>query len=291
LTKSEKQWSIGIYQGDTPFSLRPVANNPVIQAQDITDLDAQFVADPFMLEHQGEWFLFFETLPKALNSLTNPTLAKGVIGLAKSSNGIDWHYQGTVLQEPWHLSYPHVFESQGVHYMLPETLEADCIRLYKADIFPTIWSPIADLLPGRHADASLFHYQQTWWMFSCATPEQHDTLELHYSTDLMGPWIAHPSNPIIKNDARIARPAGRVIEWQNKLFRFAQDCFPRYGSQVRVFEITGLSPDSYTEREHQSSPLLSPTGQGWNGRNMHHVDLHQLDNGQWQACADGYYLD
>lgn len=263
----------------------------MIQAQHITDLSASFVADPFMLEYQGEWFLFFETLPGASTSEQKTAQTNGVIGLAKSSNGTDWHYQGTVLEEPWHLSYPHVFEFQGVQYMLPETLGVNCIRLYKAETFPTQWSPVADLLPGRHADSTPFYYQQHWWMFSCATPDQHDTLELHYATDLTGPWLPHPSNPIIKNNARIARPAGRVIEWQNRLFRFAQDCYPRYGSQVRVFEITELCPQNYAEKEHQQSPLLSPTGHGWNGRNMHHIDLHQQSNGQWLACVDGYYQD
>jgi len=291
LTTSTEQWSIGIYQGDSPFSLSPVAHNPVVQAQHITDLAADFVADPFMLQYQGEWFLFFETLPSAPASQQTPAQAHGVIGLAKSSDGFNWHYQGTVLEEPWHLSYPHIFESRGIHYMLPETLGADCTRLYKADSFPHQWSPNADLLPGKHADATPFYYRQRWWLFSCSTPDQHDTLELHYATDLTGPWLPHPSNPIVENNPRIARPAGRVIQWQNKLYRFAQDCYPRYGSQVRVFEISELSPHHYVEREHQESPILGPSGHGWNGRNMHHIDLHQLSSGQWLACVDGYYHD
>lgn len=288
---STQQWSIGIYQGDTPFSLKPVGDNPVIQAKDVTDLSSEFVADPFMLEHQGEWFLFFEILPGSAIDNQELQNSHGVIGLAKSSDGSNWHYQGIVLEESFHLSYPYVFTFNGEYYMLPETLGADCIRLYKADSFPTKWSPVAELLPGQHADPSIFYYQQRWWMFSCSTPNRHDTLELHYADDLFGSWLPHPANPLIKNDPRIARPAGRVIQWNNRWFRFAQDCYPRYGSQVRAFEITELSTTKYAEKETKSSPILSPSGHGWNGRNMHHIDLHQLGEHQWIACVDGYYQD
>lgn len=288
---SDQQWSIGLYQGDTPFSLRQANNNPIIKAQNITDLHAQFVADPFMIKHQNNWYLFFETLPLIHKSQFSNSHKNGVIGMAKSTDGFNWHYQGTVLHEPWHLSYPYIFEFQGEHYMLPETLDADCIRLYKAANFPTQWVPVADLLSGKHADPTIFYYQEKWWMFSCPKPEQHDTLELHYAEKLFGPWKPHPLNPIIKDDARIARPAGRVIEWDGQLFRFAQDCYPRYGSQVRAFEITEISSKHYEEKEHPKSPILSPTGQGWNGRNMHHIDLHLLNNGQWRACVDGYHLE
>lgn len=295
MTIDAPKWSIGIYQGKSPFALASANNNPVLHALDISDLEADFIADPFMVRHQEQWFLFFETLPKiSSTSIASdkyvPESTCGVIGLAISNNGIDWHYQGTVLREPWHLSYPHVFEVEGVHYMLPETLGADCIRLYRADKFPTHWSPVADLLPGRHADATPFYYRHHWWIFSCPTPESHDTLELHFASHLIGPWYPHPKNPLIDRNARIARPAGRVLVWQDKIFRFAQDCVPRYGSQVRMFEITHLSKQEYAEQECEHSPLLVPTGHGWNGRNMHHIDLHQQGPEQWIACVDGYHL-
>lgn len=34
--------------------------------------------------------------------------------------------------------------------------------------------------------------------------------------------------------------------------------------------------------------LLKETGTGWNAHGMHNIDPHQLDNGQWIACVDGY---
>lgn len=288
---SKKKWSIGLYHGDTPFSLKPIKQNPVIHAQSVRDISADFVADPFMLCVKGTWFMFFETLPNADATNNQENLPKGVIGCSKSDDGISWTYLGTVLQEQYHLSYPHVFESNGEIYMLPETLGANNIRLYKADKFPYQWRAVNNLLNGQHADATPFHYQQKWWMYSCPAPDKHNALELHYADNLQGPWFAHPDNPIIENDCRTARPAGRVTQWQGRLYRFAQDCSPRYGTQVRVFEVTTLSKDKYQEYECPQSPIMRPSGKGWNGRNMHHIDLHTLPDGTWFACTDGYYLD
>ena len=57
-------WSIGIYTGDSPFQLRAPANdpNPVVTAADVTDIPAEFVADPFMLHAGDRWHMFFEVL-------------------------------------------------------------------------------------------------------------------------------------------------------------------------------------------------------------------------------------
>lgn len=279
-----QKWSIGLYHGDSPFTLKPIKSNPIIQASDISDLNADFIADPFMIYHDNCWFLFFETLPE---NNTN----KGVIGCAKSNDMLHWSYHGTVLTEDYHLSYPYIFKYEGEVYMLPETLGANAVTLYKAEHFPDQWHAVAELLPGQHADPSLFYYQDHWWLFTCPTPEKHDSLKLYFADNLTGPWQAHPDNPIIKQNDRCARPAGRVIKWQNKLYRFAQDCQPRYGTQVRAFEIQLLTPFDYLEEECPNSPILTPSGKGWNGRNMHHIDLHHCDNGIWLACVDGYHLD
>ena len=46
---NDLMWSIGIYTGDSPFQLRAPANkpNPVLSQTDVTDVSAEFVADPF----------------------------------------------------------------------------------------------------------------------------------------------------------------------------------------------------------------------------------------------------
>jgi hypothetical protein len=272
-------WSIGIYTGDSPFQLRGITNNPVLRNTDITDIQADFVADPFMLHTDGRWYMFFEVL--------NRETRRGVIGLATSDDGLTWTHEQVVLEEPFHLSFPYVFEWQGERYMIPETLGASAVCLYKADDFPTRWSRQQKLIEGAHADPSLVRYDDLWWMFTCTMPYQHDVLRLYFARDLDGPWKEHPRSPIISNDKSRARPAGRILQRDGHLIRFAQDCVPEYGTRVRAFAISKLTRDMYVEAEHASSPILVASGAGWNAMGMHHVDAHRQPDGTWIACVDG----
>jgi hypothetical protein len=273
-------WSIGIYTGDSPYRLKPAAeiSNPVLTRASVTDVPATFVADPFMLRTQT-WYMFFEVLL---------TPNKGEIGLATSENGLDWSYQQIALREDFHLSYPYVFEWQGTYYMIPETLGANAVCLYVADDFPTRWSLKARLIEGQYADPSIIRFGDRWWLFTCSRPYQHDTLSLYFADELTGPWREHPKSPIIRNDKCRARPGGRVITFKDKLIRFAQDCVPLYGSRVRAFDVLELTTSHYVEVENLASPILQPSGLGWNALGMHHVDAHQQTDGSWLACVDGY---
>ena len=271
-------WSISIYRGNSPFNLEPVSVGPLLTKDNVTDVPAAFVADPFMLRHKDGWHMFFEVM--------NTERRCGEIGLATSNDALSWTYKQIVLSEPFHLSYPHVFEWQSEFYMLPETIGAGSISLYKADPFPTRWSCIAKPMHGQFADPTMFRYAGRWWMFASPTPYQHDTLHLYFASGLTGPWTLHPHSPIIRNDKRRARPAGRILEFDNKLFRFAQDCVPQYGSCVRTFEILELTPTDYTEVEIAHGPVLKATGNGWNAAGMHHIDAQQ-HNEHWLACVDG----
>jgi len=272
-------WSIAIYRGDSPFHLEPVPEAPRLSACDITDVPAEFVADPFMIRSGGAWHLFFEVL--------NAQRGAGEIGLATSPDALRWTYRGIVLRESFHLSYPHVFAWRGTFFMVPETLDPGEIRLYRADHFPLRWRFVKPLLPMRGADPSLFRFGGLWWMFVCPTPERHDALELFFADELAGPWRRHARSPIVSDDARTARPAGRVLVRGGAVTRFAQDCVPHYGTQVRAFAISRLTRTAYAEAEHAASPILRPTGSGAFASGMHHVDAHRLRDGSWIACVDG----
>lgn len=80
-------WSIGIYVGENSYEFSSPENidNPVLTANDVTDVSAEFVADPFMVYEGGEWFMFFEVM--------NANNQQGDIGLATSSDGFNWTYK------------------------------------------------------------------------------------------------------------------------------------------------------------------------------------------------------
>jgi len=278
-------WSIGIYKGKSPFELQPINGQlyPTLSSKHITDIPTSFVADPFMIQVKGVWYMFIE--------IKNSARREGEIGLATSTNGVDWAYDKIVLKEHFHLSYPYVFEWEEEFYMVPETLGPESIRLYKARNFPYDWEHITDLASGLYADPTLFRHEGKWWMFAASNPFASDTLNLFYADDLMGPFTEHPQSPLIEGNKHIARPAGRVIYYKNRLIRFCQDCLPRYGTSVRAFEITKLTVEEYKDQELKTSPVITASGKGWNGRGMHQIDAHQIGPEEWIACVDGYYSD
>lgn len=275
-------WSIGIYTGDSPLVLRAPSDvkNPVLTRDDVSDVLATFVADPFMLHARDMWFMFFEVMNWRAN--------KGEIGLATSADGLTWRYERIVLAEAFHLSYPYIFEWMNEYYMIPESYQAGGIRLYKATDFPTDWAYVGTLLNGPYlVDPSIVRHENAWWLFTeTSRARRHDTLELYSSNELMGPWRPHPMNPIVAGNPSAARPAGRVIVDDGKVIRYAQSCVPEYGTEVRAFELTVLTASSYQERE--TDPVLLPTGTGWNAHGMHHVDPHRHADRHWVACVDGW---
>ncbi len=277
-----RQWSIGIYAGASPFTLKPPAQlaNPVLTARDVRDVRARYVADPFMLRRQSGWYMFFEVLEEN---------GRGKIAYARSDDGQRWAYGGIVLEEPFHLSYPYVMAVDDEVYLVPESGAARDIRLYRANPFPSRWVLAETLLTGAaYSDSSLVHFHDQWWMFTVSDPSHNDTLRLYRANRSQGPWTEHPSSPVVISNPHWARPGGRVFEDAGRLFRYAQDDAPWYGRQIWAFEITELTARTYTERLVQPTPVLRRRRFRWNGLGMHHVDPHRLGTNRWLACVDGH---
>lgn len=276
----DEPWAIGIYQGSSPLHVETfdAARNPVLTRDCVTDAPASFVADPFMIRVSDRWYMFFEVM----NWRTN----KGEIGLATSDDGVCWRYECLVLVEPFHLSYPFVFEWRGAIYMMPESGQANAVRLYRARRFPFEWELAEELLSGScFLDSSLLHYDGRWWLFSAPTAD-NDTLALYYAENPLGPWRQHPASPVVRGNRRLARPAGRPVVHEGAIIRFTQDCEDDYGSAVRAVRITNLTTASYRE-ETVGEVVIAGGSAGWAGGGMHHIDAHRLGRGRWTACVDG----
>ena len=128
--KVRMQYSIGIYTAGDPFKWSPAESivSPVLRASDVTDAETDIVADPFMVRENDAWYMFFEVVDSA-----HPM--EGDIALATSKDGLHWRYSQVVLREPFTMSFPYVFKWQNEYYMIPETHQANAIRLYKAYAF------------------------------------------------------------------------------------------------------------------------------------------------------------
>ena len=142
-------------------------------------------------------------------------------------------------------------------------------------------------IAGAYADPSIFERDGRWWLLCCGNPCGHDMLNLFSAPTLEASWHEHAIRPLIENDNRRARPAGRVTISEGQLIRFAQDCRPQYGTGVRAFLLLELTTTSYAERELAPNPILGPGRETWNDLGMHHLDPRQLPDGSWLACVDG----
>lgn len=96
-------------------------------------------------------------------------------------------------------------------------------------------------------------------------------------------------SPVVEGDVRKARPSGRMIIYEGKLYRFTMDIDPPVGThQVMAYEITEIMPEAYSEKLAQEAPVVMASGSGWNGQAMHQLDPIQVDSDSWVASVDGF---
>lgn len=278
-------WEIGIVRSSSPLKFDPASAVRVLRAADVSDVRAEFLADPFMIKDGTTWYMFFEVM----KSMRDGQKSVGKIGLAVSRDLAQWTYVKIVLDEQFHMSYPYVFKWHGEFYMIPESYQAKSIRLYRATKFPEKWVFDRVLVTGDYVDSSYFEYQGTSYLFA-SSGAGHQTLRLFVAQDLLSEWREHPLSPIMNESVRFGRSGGRVLVDGDRVVRYAQDGQESYGKRVWAFEISDLSPTTYRESAIKGPPVIQGTGgwfPKWNRDNMHTVDAHQIGPSSWVACVDG----
>lgn len=203
-------------------------------------------ADPFIwTDNEGISHIFFEYMPYKTN--------KGVINhVSYNPETNKFKDSGTVLECPYHLSFPYIFEYNGDIFMIPETGQNRTIEIYKASKFPQKWILYHTAMTNIIAnDTVLYRDGETWWLFTSVGIEGEknwDELSIFYSDSPFGEWIPHSQNPV-KSDCRSARMAGNIYKnKEGKLIRPAQDCTHGYGTAISLCEIEILSKTDYKER-------------------------------------------
>ncbi|HVH68731.1 MAG TPA: hypothetical protein VM716_12760 [Gemmatimonadales bacterium] len=209
----------------------------------------RFWADPHVVYKDGRYHIFLEEfLYKS---------GKAHISLIEMDETGKYFPPKRVLERPYHLSYPFVFEWNGTYYMIPESSANRSIEVYKCVEFPDKWEFCATLMENVSAvDATLFCDGRKWWLFANmrerAGASKMDELFLFYAdTPLSTTWTPHPANPVV-SDVRRSRPAGGIIEHCGQLYRPSQDCGVDYGYGVRINRIVALSETEYREEEVSS---------------------------------------
>jgi hypothetical protein len=231
-------------------------------------------ADPFAIQVNGVWYLFFEMLIRSV---------KGVIAVASSRDLVDWQLLGICLEEPHHLSFPFVFTHGGAVYMIPESKSVRRVDAYRAVDFPMRWERCGTLLRGRLMDATMIEHADRFWMFS----GWHSYwLRLFHADHPLGPWRPHGMPWARTYCKQNVRPAGRPFRWNGSWLRPVQDNRQEYGKQVRLMRIATLNRLWYREQPWRAEPILSPGAHAWCEHRMHHLDVHRAEDGLL-AFVDG----
>lgn len=244
----------------------------------------RFLADPFGFWRDGRLHLFVEAYDYRTRH--------GVIEVIELDATYAPIRRSVVLREPWHLSYPQVFEAEGDIWMLPEAYRSGALTLYRAAAFPDVWEPVVRLeLDTPAIDATPFRHDGLWWLaYSPKGPQRWKQGRLHLACAerLTGPWRVHPGNPV-RDDLASSRPGGTA--WvEHGLPRIpVQDCTHTYGGSIRILTITRLEPDRF---EAEASPPLSPPpGASPYSRGLHTLsacgpvtlfDVKRIDRSLWR---------
>ncbi|WBO20844.1 glucosamine inositolphosphorylceramide transferase family protein [Sphingomonas abietis] len=213
--------------GDLPLTWIPGSGN------------LRYHADPFGLWRGNMLYVFTEKF--------DYRDAIGTISVSVFDSDLALVEQTSVLQEPWHLSYPFVFEADGETWLLPEAFQSGGLWLYRAMAFPYRWERAHRIELGHiPLDATPFHDGSRWWLFYApAFPERGRLSHLHaaWADRLEGPWTDHPANPVLV-DVNGARPGGTPL-WRGGVLHLPiQDCRGTYGAALRLLRFERLEPDS-----------------------------------------------
>lgn len=208
----------------------------------LPDDGLRYYADPFPFCWHGRTFVFVEELPYATN--------RGCISVAELDEAGSFGTPRPIIEEPYHLSYPFVFEHNGEIWMIPESGEAEGIYLYRAERFPDLWKRESCLIDGAKIyDATVLADGGRFWMFACERvwhSSSWDILNLYHSPTLQGEWVPHRGNPVMI-DAVLGRPGGAIFWNQGYHVRPVQDCSQGYGGAITLCRIDSLTEDGFAQ--------------------------------------------
>jgi len=159
-----------------------------------------------------------------------------------------WQRSRVEIVQPFHLSYPFIFQHDDVWYCVPESARSGGVDLYA-------WHPSEGWKVEQRLidnigilDATLFRYDDIWYLFGTTrgSADAYDKLRIWWSNNLKGEWQLHARDPA-KVDLRSARSAGPFFQVSGRWYRPAQDCATGYGSAVSINRLDVLTPSEFAE--------------------------------------------
>ena len=227
------------------FHLKEPFSSSLWRYKKIVPPKDRFWADPHIVFRNNKYYIFIEELLYATQ--------KGHISVIEMDQEGNYSKPEMVLNLPYHLSYPYVFEHENTYYMIPETMQNKTIEIYKCIEFPSKWEFQMNLMENIEAvDTTPFYHGGKWWLFAnCIETKgtsSWDELYLYSSENLLSQdWKPHKNNPVV-SDCKSSRPAGKIFVEGNRIYRPSQNCSVRYGYGFNINEIIRLDDEHYEEK-------------------------------------------
>ncbi len=222
---------------------RPWREADMRRGTDIPNRPGHFLADPFVVDRGGDHFCFVEDY-----DYSRRRAHIGVFGL----NGDESIELGPAIEEPFHLSFPYVFEFDGQLFMCPESAANQDVRIYRCVDFPLRWELAKVVWSDRKAwDTVIFPHQGSWWLLTALDPigtgnYSSELYAFYADSPLADLWSPHECNPVVIDHTK-ARNGGLIID-RSGIFRVSQrHGFGTYGRSSAVHRIAELSPNVFRE--------------------------------------------
>jgi hypothetical protein len=194
-------------------------------------------ADPFLFENNGELFLFAEFFDNKTDT--------GKIGFFRYKDG-KFVEPRVVISEDYHMSYPFVFERDGVIYMMPETCLGKKIQLYKAVEFPYKWEKCRTVIDNAEFVDSVIYKD---YIISNRRHWPEDAMSIDLEIFDFETGKPHKLNPI-EVKSYCDRGAGAVFELNGEPVRPVQNAEDKvYGKGMVFKKIKKLDDESFEQEE------------------------------------------
>ncbi len=198
-------------------------------------------ADPFLYEREGVLYLFYEVFDLIER--------RGKEGYSYLKNDGNWSDPRIIIDEPFHLSFPYIFDYNGDVFIMPEMSGDYSLKAYKAISFPDKWEVSDVILPDVYACDSVLiefsdkRYLLTNEMFHNVPNGQYSSCWVkNYLYEMDGLKAVEDGVKIAEGDFGI-RNAGKIFDEKGVLYRIGQDCRNRlYGCGMVLFEIESIVP-------------------------------------------------
>ena len=208
--------------------------------------ETEFWADPFLFEHLGDTYVFFE------NYSYQTKRGKISCGILKNNQLVEvWD----VLDRDYHLSFPFIFREDGEIFLMPETSANKRLEIYKANNFPLEWELCVTAFEGEMVADAFFYTDEAEqkWLFmnkqmDIASPLNTELFIYKVDSIRLKHIEPHLENPVLM-DARVARNGGSIFKHEGNFYRPSQRNIDGiYGRALNINKIEKLTIEEYRER-------------------------------------------